>query len=516
MKNLIFTWGLLFSTFAFGNLIPLTEHQANAFTKYTSNDGLVSYMKALEKAYPKNFKLGTFGESINGIKLQYALVGDEVLTPEEAKKQGKLIAVIDANIHGDERTYREAVLTFMAQVVTPGTDMNALLKDVYFIFTPSLNPDGFMAKPEATRRNAHGVDMNRDYMKLEEPELKSFVQNILQKWNPHLWIDGHNGGAYPYNVLYMAASHIEVNPQIRIFTEDVIFKKIDEKLKSNGHKSFFYQRADKKNKYWKVGGHFTRIGRNFGGLSNIMTILLESANWQDKKLGYESALESLHAVFNSVADNVFKIKKIIANAKKETRILKDLKPQAAVRMKYKFNDETYKYLIAPSRNKKGKEISYIDRIINSVKNGKVKMKSVATLKRDIPSFYLIHQDNEIALDVLKAQNIKMIELKKEKTVSAIRYLVEKFHHKKIYNHPAAVVVDSLVEEKVNLTIGKGYFLIPTDQDLGRLAFQLLEPEASDSLLFWNKFDSIVPKNTEEGLIYPVLKIMDDIELISRF
>ena len=46
------------------------------------------------------------------------------------------------------------------------------------------------------RANARGLDLNRDFIKLEAPETRGLVR-FLNEWNPHLFIDTHTtDGSY--------------------------------------------------------------------------------------------------------------------------------------------------------------------------------------------------------------------------------------------------------------------------------------------------------------------------------
>ena len=239
-----------------------------------------------------------------------------------------------------------------------------------------------------------------------------------------------------------------------------------------------------------------------------MTILLESPNWQDKKLGYTTALDSLKSIFKRVGENRKKIKNITLEAKKETKELKQLKHKSVVRMKYGFSDTRYDYLSSPSKDPEEKLIPLDKRVITPVINGKVKFKGISTLKREIPFLYLVDEKDSHILNLLRDQKIIMFKYKSDNTITATRYLVTEFHFKKKYNHPKTVIIDKLIKENIKLKTGTNYYAIPTNQILGRLVFQLLEPEAMDSLLFWNMFDSIIPTKANSSFNYPVLKIMD--------
>ncbi|MCH8143581.1 MAG: hypothetical protein IIA55_02525, partial [Gemmatimonadetes bacterium] len=53
----------------------------------------------------------------------------------------------------------------------------------------------------------------------------------------------------------------------------------------------------------------------------------------------------------------------------------------------------------------------------------------------------------------------------------------------------------------NRTLPAGTAVVRTEQPLGRLVFELLEPRSSDGLLNWNVLDSLLEDATE----YPILR-----------
>lgn len=87
--------------------------------------------------------------------------------------------------HGDERSIRRTIRSFMdehAPVVSASIPLLqlAVLADA--------NPDGFAAR---TRKNAQGVDLNRDHLLLHAPETRA-IHGFVRAWRPHVIVDLHN------------------------------------------------------------------------------------------------------------------------------------------------------------------------------------------------------------------------------------------------------------------------------------------------------------------------------------
>lgn len=122
-----------------------------------------------------------YGE-INGHQLQgYDLV-----------RENLPVVYISTGMHGDEPGGPAALLHLLE---------NGLLeRQLSFHICPMLNPTGF---EQGTRENVNGVDMNRDYLKLQNAEVQGHVK-WLEKRNPELFISLHEDweteGFYFYEI----------------------------------------------------------------------------------------------------------------------------------------------------------------------------------------------------------------------------------------------------------------------------------------------------------------------------
>ena len=176
-----------------------TPCQQSNFETYTSYEDMMQYLQDVQ-ATSTDMLLSSFGTTIEGREQPYAIFSRPMVTgPAEAWASGKPILELAANVHGGEKTVRDALLILIGELADPAHEMNQLLDNLVVLVAPSINPDGFA---RSTRGNSTGVDMNREYINLEQPALRNHVLNIIQAWHPHICMDGHNGGSYPYNITY--------------------------------------------------------------------------------------------------------------------------------------------------------------------------------------------------------------------------------------------------------------------------------------------------------------------------
>lgn len=107
------------------------------------------------------FKVQKVGTSIEGRELSLISVGS-----------GETDIFLWSQMHGDESTATMAIfdiLNFLADDSFQEVK-NSLLNEVRLHFLPMLNPDGAQ---EFQRRNALGIDVNRDALRLQSPEART-------------------------------------------------------------------------------------------------------------------------------------------------------------------------------------------------------------------------------------------------------------------------------------------------------------------------------------------------------
>jgi len=216
------------------NGFPQTGFEASGYETNTNHLDMWAYLEALSGA-STDMRLGSYGKSREGRDLPFAVFSRPLVSePWEAWALGRPIVLLAANVHGGEKTFREGLLILMRDFATPGTAANDLLDRVTVLVAPQLNPDGYEASGRSTRGNAWGIDLNRDYVKLEQPTLANYVTNLMGAWRPHMFVDSHNGGSRPYNLCYQCNSHFDPAQEITLLCDQEIFPAIDAKLATEG------------------------------------------------------------------------------------------------------------------------------------------------------------------------------------------------------------------------------------------------------------------------------------------
>jgi hypothetical protein len=477
-----------------------TAHEASGFEEYTSYKELMTFLQDVQ-ATSEDMLLSSFGRSMEGRIQPYAIFSRPLIThPWEAMISGKPIILIYCNVHGGEKTLRESSLMLVRELATRGTDANGFLDELVVLVAPSVNLDGF---ERSTRGNARGIDLNRDYMKLETPETRNLVQNLLHTWHPHISVDGHNGGSYPYNITYQANSHATPDPRITDLCDFEIFPYVDRKNEEAGYRSFWYSGASRQDStVWSGGGFDPRISRNYAAFINNVGILFESPR-QDRQTGALTGLVSFKAVLQYAIEHKNRLFEVVNGARFETiEMGQNAQGMIPVQVEYGLEDwyVSYDYAMGPRDNPTLVPVT-----------GRLQKRSVVLKERKRPYAYVLEPNAVNAMEMLKNQNVLIEVLQEETDIEIEAYQLEGIEHNTEYDHPAAVTV-LLADETITWTqtFPKGTFIIRTGQIMGRVAAHLLEPETNDSVVRWNAMDALLPRPPREGSgpsIMPIFKLM---------
>src|SRR3982751_1284371 len=179
-----------------------TTAEASGFKSTSTYDDVVKFMKAVDDASPSIFYI-TYGTTSEGRAMPLAVVGTGLkdASPAAVKASGKLRVHIQGNIHAGEVEGKESAQILLREFALG--QHKDWLQTMVFLVTPIFNADGnekFALTNRqrqngpingmGTRPNAQGLNINRDFMKLDTPEAKAFVR-LWNDYDPQVGFDLH-------------------------------------------------------------------------------------------------------------------------------------------------------------------------------------------------------------------------------------------------------------------------------------------------------------------------------------
>lgn len=152
-----------------------------------------------------------------------------ILTEEGADCPPKLdrakpTFLLIASQHGNEQSAKEAALWLIRDLAVG--ELKPLLKKVNFLIIPQANPYGNWFDQ---RSNEQDLDLNRDHVKLESPEVES-IHHVFRAWMPEITMDVHEKGDDFYRVSIGCVSNVNIHPDLQKFSREVLLAAVEQKL----------------------------------------------------------------------------------------------------------------------------------------------------------------------------------------------------------------------------------------------------------------------------------------------
>jgi len=168
----------------------LGEAIAGLHTQPTSYTTMMNFIVELQQASPR-ISVGSIGTTHQGRQIPAITIRD----PYRVGDSWRVLVI--ARQHGTEVAGTEAALQFTKfAAYSQHPELLAILKVTDFIIVPMANPDG---AENRRRGNGAGVDLNRDWDSLSQPETKA-IERLVGAWMPHVLVDMHevpSGDRYP-------------------------------------------------------------------------------------------------------------------------------------------------------------------------------------------------------------------------------------------------------------------------------------------------------------------------------
>jgi hypothetical protein len=489
----------------------LTVAERSDYKATSKHAEVVEYCQELAKKSPL-IRLAELGVTTEGRKLPLVILADPpVATPEEAVKSGKLVVFAMGNIHAGEVDGKEGLLMLMRDVALAKD--RPLLKDLVLLFVPNFNADGGdkisatnrkyqNGPPEVgTRENAQKFDLNRDYIKLESPEVRALVQ-FFNKWDPALIIDCHttDGSRHNHTITYDGPRHPASGAGLIDFTRDTMLPDLATRLKKHsGYLANYYGNFDPTKTLWESYPAQPRYGTQYVGLRHRIGILSESyvyASYKDRVL---ASRDFVLSCFEFAAQNKDAIRKVLHNAEANSA-----KAQVALRHKQVPLGKEVTIVgieggnVAPPGTTKEFVVTYLG-------------KCEPTLQVTRPFAYVVPSTYKTAIETLQRHGIVVEGLMENAEANVEVYRVDKLSKAAgaYQGHRAVTVEATMRAGKQQLKAGD--VIIRSEQPLGTLVAFLLEPQSEDGLCTWNFFDD----GLTEGGDYPVLRLPAKVALKTR-
>ena len=508
----------------------LTVAESSDYTKTSLYDDVMNFLYQVQRKSDRVRILPLATSSEGRMVPLVVLSTDKVERPGDLATCGKPAVLIMANIHAGEVEGKEASLMLIRDIALGR--FAGLLDTQVLLFIPVFNPDGndklghnrrdLGPELAGVRFNGQNLDLNRDYLKLESPEV-SALAGLFNSWDPVLTVDMHttNGSYHREPVTYSTLVNPNSDKKLRDYMWQKLFPYVTKTLKTvYGYDSVPYGNFSDREfpeKGWESEGVEPRYGANYMGLRNRFNILDENYSYADYKTRVLASRAFVASILAYTAKNIGTMTEMTRRADRETTAL-FCRGEFVLEFKldrlfdvtvksYGFVKETIK---PEDRAKYPPWVGdFIMKKTDVLKDYTIPYFSLAVPVRSLklPAGYVVlpHQPEVLA-------NLKRHGIRVERVLEGFQAEAERF---KI----AAVELDKTIfqghvqntikgqYERSEVDIPAGSYWVGMEQPLARLVPVLLEPESTDSLAAWGFFNRIIIKQwSNQPGPYPVLRL----------
>ncbi|MFO7865614.1 MAG: M14 family metallopeptidase [Candidatus Aminicenantes bacterium] len=516
----------------------LTVAEKSDFTATSRYADVMEFIQSLQER-SHFIRVETLCTSPEGRPVPLLVMGNPLpVSPRDLLGDDRMVVYIQANIHAGEVEGKEASLMLARDILNQNPP--PYLDNLVLLISPIFNADGNekispdnrrnQTGPEkgvGVRHNGQNLDLNRDSMKLESPELKGLIQNVLMRWNPALLVDCHttNGSYHEEPVTYSWPLNPNGSRTILEYMRDRMMPEMTRQLKEKyqtlavPYGNFMDYRDMEKG--WRTFGHSPRYVTNYIGLRNRMSILIENYAYAEYKTRIMGNYHYLLTILDYCGQNKQEMTSLVREADRKT-VSQGTTPETETGFGVEFDVQpldnpvtilSWEMEITPRENQ-WPRVEKTDR--KKTYTLPYYADFIATREVSFPFAYGIPIPAPEVIEKLRQHGITVESLQKEVEVEVEGFKVTALKPaERLYqgHYLNSVEGEYFKESK---TLQPGTWIIRTGQSLGRLAAYLLEPESDDGLLVWNFFDRhLASQWRREPEICPVYKILKPLPLPAQ-
>ena len=481
----------------------ITPSETTGLTATPNYDDTLAFLDKMDRQSAL-MRIETFGHTPQGRKLVAV-----ILSKDGAKFQpSKPVFLIQAGIHSGEIDGKDAMLMLIRDMLFKGRD--ELIDKVNIVFIPALNADGHERSTPYSRPNQRGpkemgwrntaqnLNLNRDYMKADAPEMQALL-GLINTFDPDFYIDLHvtDGMDYQYDITYGFDGwdgRYASSPAIGKWLNEVYRPRADAALKAAGHipGPLIFARDDGDvTKGLDLYAFAPRFSTAYGDLRRMPSVLVENHSLKPYRQRVLGTYVLLEATLKALASEAKSLKAAIAadRAIRPDHLDSNWTTKEQPVGKLHFLTIASEEVNSPATG--GKITHFLGRPGPTVTIPV--FGSEPGLQLSVAKAYWVPATKADVIARLKRHGLQMETLKAPRTVNVDMIRLDGFKSSGPFEGRMTYAPTSMKHEQRSETFPAGSVRISTDQALGALAASLLELEAEDSYFTWGFFAEILSR-----------------------
>ena len=464
----------------------------------------IAFYRNLAKEYPE-INIQSIGVTDSGYPLHIVTFNPDANFNFEKIREDKLLLLINNGIHPGESDGIDATMLLFRDLADK-TIQNP--KNIVIATVPVYNVGGSLNRNAFTRANQNGpiaygfrgnaqnYDLNRDFIKMDTENAKSFAE-IFHLIKPDIFIDNHvsNGADYQYTLTHLFTQHNKLGGKLGKYIDKSLRPELERKLEKGGWDITPYVNVF--NRPPETGfSQFLdspRYSTGYTTLWNTIGMMVETHMLKPYKLRVKGTYEFLVATISTAEGQKENIKKLrkdrfqeIANTKTYHLNWKiDTTKSSTLTFKGYKADTIQSEVTGLSRLKYNRDKPFTKQI--EYQNYFSPADTI-----EVPAAYIFRKGWKKVTDRLTTNKIDFFELDKDTTITVEAYKIDSYETRKsVYEGHYLHYNTKITSYVKEVTFSKGDFVVPTNQYGIRYLLEALEPKAPDSFFNWNFFDTVL-------------------------
>lgn len=487
-----------------------TPLERSGYTSLSSHQDMMTYLQGLSKSSPL-VSMKIIGESVEGRSIPALFFSSDKAIG--TRRDTKPFVLIFCQQHGDEPSGKEAALVLAREITQSNSD---LLHKLDLVLVPQMNPDG---SEKGERKNANGMDLNRNHVILSEPETRALHQ-LFSEWMPEVTLDVHEYSAVSekwvkqgfiknVDVQLGKVSNANIAAQIYDYSARIFIPSIGSILKNQGYTFHEYLVGTPfEGSRLRYSTTAVNDGRQSFGIFNTFSFIQEGIQFGDliTRIDYRvnAQVSALIAFLTTVGQNTQDILQIIRETRQQILENDRIKnPRVFIQMDY-YPDSTMMVSNFPIF-----DLLTWQKEERALENFQGKVKVRKSIEK--PVAYVIPASENRLLEVLSRHRIEMNPLTEKRTLQVFAYQI--MHVTTFQEEENDVPYVDVQVKNISRDFEKGSMIIYLSQPAGNLLPLLLEPQSRFSLCGENSgrkynFSEYLKENSE----YPIYRLMEQANL----
>jgi hypothetical protein len=485
----------------------------------------VRFCRLLE-ARARWVKVISFGTSGQGRDLPLVIVSRSmVFTPEQARASGRPIVLIQNGIHAGEIEGKDACLALLRDMVVLNKH-TSLLDSVIVLIVPIFSVDAHERRSHYNRINQNGpelmgwrftpvgLNLNRDYLKVETPEMRALISNVYTTWLPHMMVDNHttDGADFRHDLSYGYNAGPGVGAAVDRWLTEAIEGRVVPRTKEMGHLTvpyFDFVKGDD-----PLGGVSTtnyppRFSTGYTPLHARPSILIETHMLKPYPSRVQATYDFLIALLEEISARPRALTAAVASAEAEVvargRAIEPALREVALTTRVGERRDSLAF--------KGWETRWEQSAITGTRVPRYGSEpwdvTIPYFHHTLPALtvrqplgYVVPQEWTGAIDRLNVHRVgyRRFAAAWRDTVEVQRIVEASAAARSSEGHRALTVTKVALERQLR-EYRPGDIWVPLDQRSAGIAVHLFEAQAPDGLTYWNEFDTVLePKEYAESYV----------------